>query len=675
MSASPFHVKFNLEDYADILPPIPDDDSDIINSEIDDIYEQYWQVPDFPNIITQEFIFREVQRIKHGVWMLNKGVLMWIPGDYYQFLVYGNANGDPPQFRLKRLKNIYLKIRVRKNPRFVGTFTIKNRQDGETTFAMSDSLWEINSGELNNGMIGIQSKTRDDAKLPCWFNLKMQWNGYPRFLKDELYSHFVSGNNIEEKLEFSEPPDPNDPKDKGKSIIIKYGPSTHNAFDGKNNVRKMVCDEIIKWVECSWALTFTNYMKFMMPGKVRKGLFDIFSSPSDTNGRHNNEGYQFWKDSDPDELTDTGATRSRVLRIYSNPLEGIEGFYDKYGDADPQEILEHIHRERNNKPKDQVMAEVRGFPLPIIGTDKANEDEMFGSADSNSIWINKTGMSNRRISILKQKTKLVQYCNIEWPGNVPDSGEPILRIADTNQFNDETARFCISHDPKNKIELSDFNKPPHPGLIERVIGTDPFNLRYGTKNQVTGSLGAAICWQFRDFDAKNNLEYPTLSYLARPWHQSIYMEDMILACIYMRAMMHYENKNTDLEKYFEDRGKIAWMLVDENAKVIETPDGKKVKRGAAPDGRAANTFMNNGIGYINGVSNLPLTPEQPYFLDLFNHEEILADALDFNKADTVKNHFTMAWIQALIGRNKILFKKIRKKDTKNNMMLQYLLET
>lgn len=675
MSASPFHVKFNLEDYEDILPPIPEDYTEIINSDIDDIYEQYWRVTDFPDIITFEFLQREVYRIKHGVWMLNKGVLMWIPGNYYQFLTYGNANGDPPQFRIKRLKNIYLKIRVRKNPRFVGTYTIKNRQDGETTMAMSDGLWEVNSGELTHGMVATQSKTRNDAMNPCWFNCRMQWNGYPQFLKTELYSHFISGNNIAEKLEFSEPPDPNDPKDKGKNIIITYGPSTHNAFDGKNNVRKMIMDEINKWIECSFALTFTNYMKFMMPGKTRKGLFDIFSSPADTNGRHNDEAFQFWKDSNPKELTKTGATKSRIYRIYSNPLEGIEGFYDKYGDADPQEILEHIQTERNNKPKDKLMAEVRGFPLPIIGTDEPDEDEIFGATDSSSIWINKKGMTTRRTNILKEKTKIVQYGNIEWPGNVPESGEPIFRIADTMQFNDETARFCLSHEPKNKIELFDFKTCPKPGLIEQVIGTDPFNLRYGTKNQVTGSLGAAICWKFRDFAEQNTLEYPTLSYLARPWHQSIYMEDMILAAVYMRAMIHYENKNTDLEKYVEDRGYISWMLVDENAKVIETPDGKKVKRGAAPDGRAANAFMNNGIGYINGVTNLPLTPEEKYLLELFNHEEVLADALDFNKADTVKNHFTMAWIQALIGRNKILFKKIRKKDTKNNMMLQYLLET
>lgn len=669
---SPFHVKFNIEDYADILPPVPDDEKEIINSEIDNIYDQKWHVPEFPHIITLDFIQREVHRIKHGVWILIKGVLMWIPGNYYQFLVYGNANGDPPQFRLKRLKNIYQKIRVRKNPRFMGTYTIKNRQDGETTIGMSDSLWEVNGGELSHGMVAIQSKTNNDAKNPCWFNLKMQWNGYPQFFKNELYSHFVSGDRIETRLEFSEPPNPNDPKDKGKNIIITYGPSTHNAFDGKNNVRKMVLDEINKWIECSFALTFTNYMKFMMPGKVRKGIFDIFSSPADTNGKHNDEAYQFWKDSNPNDIQPTGATKSRILRIYSNPLEGIEGFYDEYGDADPQEILEHIERERRNKPKDQLMAEVRGFPLPIKGTDEPNEDEIFGATDSHSIWINKKGITERRIEILKKKNQIVVFGNLEWPNNVPDSGFPVFRQADTLTFNDEDARFCFSHNYTPPVMGKDLFNPPHRSLIENVIGVDPFNLRYGTKNQIAGSMGAGICWRFRNLADPDSLQYPTGSYLARPWHQSVFMEDMILWCVYTQSMLNYENKNTDLEKYFEDRGFLAYMLVDDNARKIETPDGTKIKRGSAPEGRAANEFMNNGINYINGVTNKPLTPEEPYLLEHFNHEEVLADVLGFNRADTYKSHFTMAFIQALVGRNKILFKKQRKKEKVNNDIVAYL---
>lgn len=668
---SPFNVRFNLEDYNDILPPIPDDYTEIINSGIDDPLDQFWQVPEFPYIITHEFLSKEVNRIKHGVWILIKGVLIWIPGNYYQFLVYGNANGDPPQFRLKRLKNIYLKIRVRKNPRFVGTYNIKNRQDGDTTMGMSDCLWEINSGELNNGMEAIQSKTRADAQLPCWFNLKMQWNGYPKFIKDELYSHFISGNNIAEKLEFSEPADPNDPRSKGKNIIITYGPSTHNAFDGKNNVRKMVLDEINKWHECSFALTFTNYMKFMMPGKQRKGIFDIFSSPADTNGKHNDEAYQFWKDSDPDDIQTTGATKSRVLRMYSNPLEGIEGFYDKYGDADPQEILEHIMRERNNKPKDQQMAEVRGFPLPIIGTDKPNEDEIFGATDTTAIWINIQGLKERKRELSKVKTTKVVYGNYVWPNNIQDSGIPEWVTADKMFFDEYDARFCINETELPKHELTDTRTPP--AYIEECLGVDPFNLRYKTKNVITGSLGAGISWKFRDLLQTGKVDFPTLAYLSRPQHGETFYEDMIKAAVARRAMIQYENSNDKMENYMEDRGYIKWMIDSIDAKPVEVNGEWKVRKGDAPSGKGATAFMNEGINLINGHTNKPIKPDDPYLLDWFDFEEVIDDIISFNKADTQQNHFTMALIQALLGKTKLMFKRVRKKTPINNAILDYMM--
>lgn len=667
---STFHVKFDLADYADILPPIPDDYSLILNSEIDDPLKQYWRVQDFPLIITQDFIDREIHRIKHGVWMLNKGVLMWIPGNYYQFLQYGNANGDAPQFRLKRLKNIYLKIRARKNPRFVGTDTLKNRQDGETTFAMSDSLWEINSGELNNGMIAIQSKTRSDAQNPCWFNLKMQWNGYPSFIKKELYGHFISGNNIAEKLEFSEPADPNNPADKGKNVIITYGPSTHNAFDGKNNVRKMIMDEKNKWVECSFALTFTNYMKFMMPGKQRKGLFDIFSSPADTNGRHNDEAYRFWLDSNPDEIQSTGATKTRVLRIYSNPLEGIEGFYDIYGDADPQEILEHILRERGNKPKDQLMAEVRGYPLPILGTDIPNEEEIFGATDTHNIWINTEGIKARKLELAKVKATKVTYGNLIWPNNIQDSGIPEFVQADRLFFDEYDARFCVNETTHQLIELPDLKTPP--SVVEEVIGVDPFNLRYAAKKQVTGSLGAAICWKFRDILQQGKVDYPTLAYLSRPQHGETFFEDMIKAALFRRAKIQYENSNDKLENYVEDRGYSDWMVDSINAKPVEVNGEWKVRKGDAPSGKGATAFMNEGIGLINGHTNKARTPDHPYLLNWFDFEEVLDDLLSFNKDNTQQNHFTMALIQALLGKTKLMFQKRRKKESVNNNAIDYM---
>lgn len=666
-----FKINFDIYDYLDILPKIPSDYSVILNVE-KDFKDQIWTKQKFPEKFTEEFILQENNRIKKGVWIMIKGVPIWLPPNYYHFLQYGKAGGEPPHFRLKRLKSVYTKIRVRKNPRFLGTYTIKNRQDGETTMCMSDLLWEIGSGELTDGMEAIQSKTREDAENPCWFALKSHWNGYPQFYKDAFYSHFTSGKNIAEKMEFSESADPNNPNDQGKNVVIKFGPSLHNAFDGKNNMRRCVLDEINKWQNCSFALTFTNYSKFIMPGKIRKGLFDILSSPADINGTWNDEAYQFWKDSDPNDIQETGSTKSRVLRHYSNPLDGIEGFYDEYGDADPQEIYEHIMRERKTKSKDQLMAEVRGCPLPKKGTNEPDEEELFGATNDAHIWINLAGIKERKNELSKPIVKAgkVVYGNLEWPNNSPDTGEPEFRIADRMYFDENDARFCLAETEGDKIELTDLHEPPK--LIEECLGVDPFNLRYKTKNLITGSLGAGISWKFRDLLQTGKVNYPTLSYLSRPIHENVFFEDMIKAAIYRRAKVQYENSNDKMENYFEDRHYDEWMIPSIKAKPVEVNGEWKIRKGDAPSGKGATAFMNEGIGLINGVTNIPITPDKPYLLEWFNFEEVLEDLITFNKADTQQNHFTMALIQALLGANKLMFQKTRKKESVNNNFLSYM---
>ena len=664
-----FKINFDLRDYKEILPPIPKDDADILNMD-KEIPDQKWSKQPFPSIITRDFILQEAKRIKQGVWILIKGQLIWIPGNYYFFLQYWNAAGQPPKFRLKRLKLVYKKLWVRKHPQYIGTFVIKNRKDGETLFSVCDGMWEVLIEEQKHGAIAMQSKTRDTVIGSCWKSLVSGWNGVPMFFKDAFFSDFESGKNIAEQLKFQREANPNDPNDLGKNVNMVYGPCVYNAFDAYADIIRLILDEVIKWVECSFGAALNNYRKIIMPGSERRGLFDVFSSPADTNGKHNDEGAEIWRLSNPNIINpETGSTYSRLLGCYSNPLDGIEGFYDDFGDADPQQILEHIMRERRSMPKDQLMGEIRGYPLPILNTEEPNEEELFGATDSENIWINIAGIKARKISVAKVKPTIVVYGNLEWPNNNPDSGEPEFRMADKMNFDEYDARFCITDTQSAKIELPDIKIPPK--LIEECLGVDPFNLRYKTKNLITGSLGAGISWKFRDVLQTGKINFPTLTYLSRPSHGDIFFEDMIKAAIHRRAMVQYENSNDKMENYFEDRGYGEWMIPSLNAKPVEVNGEFKIRKGDAPSGKGATAFMNEGIGLINGVTNTPVTPDNPYLLDLFNFEEVLDDIITFNKTNTQQNHFTMALIQALLGSNKLMFKKTRNKNGLNNSMLNY----
>lgn len=677
-----FKVKFDIRDYATveedvlnaveyhegILPSVTEYQrhDEIINYKdgvAGNIEKCIWKRQPVPAILNQEFIRREVNRIlRTGVWIFIKDEPVWIPPNYYFFLQYFTTGGAPPQFRIKRLKHVYFKIKARNNPRSLGTYTIKNRQDGETTSAMSDCLWEVADGNMDFGQIGMQSKTRDTVMRSCWRTLIMAWNTVPKWLKDTIYSDFISGDRIAETMKFMR----QETNDMGaRDILLSYGASTHNAFDSFNNMRRCVLDEVNKYQECSFYATFLNYEKFIAAGASRKGLFDIFSSPADTNGKHNDEALAFWKGSDSDNLIN-GTTETRIFRYYSNPLDGIEGFYDEYGDCDANSVYAHIMARRKSVPKEFLMGEIRAYPL--------DENEMFGSFEGGSVWTNHKGMKDRKVFLINRRFKNTNeenkteptrvFGNLEREGGYID-GDVVFRQADKETFDLVDARFCFSYMPTNKEPLKNIFKPPL--YVENCLGLDPFNNRYEAKNVVKQSMGAMVNRKFRDLHRTGWNKCPTMIYLNRPEHQQVLFEDCLRAAIFNRALIQYENRSDKFANYAEDRGYSDWLLPEMGA------DADSKRKGDAPSGGGKNAFLNEGIGLIDAHTNTPLNILDPYLLDYYWFPELLDDYLQFAPLDTHKSDLTMADISSLVGCVKILNKKVRKPSNLNSAVMDYLL--
>src|SRR5690606_14902591 len=103
-------------------------------------------------INSPDFRERENRRIlKTGVFIWIKDEVVWIPPNEYFKLQYCPAGSSDMQFRLKRLKHAYFKIRARMNAGCKGTLTIKSRGDGETTSSVSDGFWEGLDGNMDIG--------------------------------------------------------------------------------------------------------------------------------------------------------------------------------------------------------------------------------------------------------------------------------------------------------------------------------------------------------------------------------------------------------------------------------------------------------------------------------------------------------------------------------------------
>lgn len=662
--ANNFKVKFDISDYKDILPSAEEylshdyfmNEDEWKKGNIDNCIWQRYN-PTVSEINSPQFREREAKRIlKTGVWIVIKGELLWIPPSYYFALQYGKAGASDLQFRLKRLKHSYSKIRARNNPGCKGTLTVKNRGDGETTNAIHDSFWECLDGNIETGQIGIQSKTRNDSINPCWNYVQTLWQSLPMWIKNDLCSDFTSGNNIAEKLQWQRSADEANGI-KARNVLFQFYPSG-TPMDGKHDMKICLLDEVCKWEECGFYDVFTNYSKFIMPGFERRGLFEMFSSPADKDCKSNQEVYELWKDSDPNEITANGTTKSRIHRYYSNPLEGIHGAYDKFGDADPDKIYDHIMAERAKMSKDKLLAEVRGFPL--------NEKEMFESTDSGKVWSNYDGIQSRSIYLLGTRFKdpvsqepARVYGNLEWKDGIQDT-EVIFRQADKTEFDVDVARFCFSYQPQNREPLRDVFQPPK--YVENVLGIDSWGKRHPkTQRQ---SNGAAVNFKFRDlFETGINKTF-TMIYCNRP-AQVIFNEDMIRAAVFNRALVQYENLNDKVADHFEDRGYHAWLLPTNGQKK------GSMLTGDAPSGKGA--FLDEIMGLLDAYTALPYADQIKYLLNNVWFVELCIDWLGFDPKDTHKSDLTMASGQALFGAAKILHKKPKAPSSFNSAVLNYLL--
>lgn len=658
-----FNIDFDMTDYKDIIPNWREyvKEDEIINLdqfEKGNIDNCIWhkQILTAKELTSTELRAREARRIlKTGIWIAIKEEFCWLPPQYYFALNYGKSGGGDMQFRLKRLKHVYFKIRARNNPQCKGTFTLKNRQDGETSMAMSDAFWE--TFEMEDSQIGIQSKTREDAVNPCWKTLQTLWMNLPRWLKDDLCSDFASGKNIAETMKFMRDAD----ESKGisaRNVLLAYYPSVYNAMDGKNSVGRCVLDEVLKWVNCNFGDTLNNYSKFIMPGFERRGMFDIFSSPPEKDCQSFRDGYELWLKSDTNDMQENGTTKSRIHRYYSNPLEGIQGAYDKYGDADPQKIYDWIMKERAGQPKSKLLEEIRGFPL--------NEQEIWGSMESSDFWDNAKGIEKRKVYLLGTRFKNEEtkepktvYGNLEWEDGVPDTNV-VFRQSEKEEFDAKDARFCFSFMPQNREQLKDIFTPP--SYIESCLGIDSVDKRYPGKR---ASNVAMVNHKFRDIFNTGIVKCPTMIYSHRPTPVEIAYEDAIKAMVFNRSLVQVESLNLNIVNWMEDRGYIKWVL----SKIGESKDS--VRKGDAPSGKSA--FIDEIVGLLNAITNIPLpNSDDPYLLERNWHLELLEDVSVFNKKDTHKNDLSMAWGQALLGCAKILH--TRKKPSKmNDAVLNFLL--
>lgn len=631
-----------------------------------DVEDQYWRrelMPKFKSIRERENHWqREYERCwVTGAWMANKGEAVYLPPNYYFFLRYWRINRAYPEFRMKRLKNQLFKLHVRQNPGLIGSYTIKNRRDGETISAMSDLIWEALPCE--QGLFGIQSKTGDDAKDVCWRQLMIGFKGLPRKMKVDESGPIWDGSTDPKKVLALKKAsgyvnkdnyiidEDDDMGDEDSETLIYWRATTSNAFDGRE-MRKIVIDEFNKWEEDSALDAYTTYIDCILQGNNRRGLMDIFSSPSETAGRHNDEALTFWKMCDPNNVDpDTGLVKSRIPRYFSNPLDGIESFYDKYGNADPDKIYNWIMKRRAAMPADKLNNEIRKFPL--------NETEAFETFDNAATWAALKQIQDRKIYVFgraKKEDGSPKYlqCKIGWEDGWPDTTPEITIVSDEPVYNPKEyksmkAPWLISENYFDRLPpLSILTKPPKISIIDSILGVDPYD--YRRPKTKSPSLGAGVNYKFNDMMFTGINKSIPMIYLDRPAEPNIFYEQMLLGALISQSMIQTENKNRNFIDYVEDRGYFNWLLPSDLKKNHQD-------KGNSPGGNTP--FMDDVSGLLDSLLS------NPEFLNSIWYDVLLHDIIHFNRMDTHENDLTMALLQAIFGAYKIIMHNRKRKPMSN----------
>lgn len=647
--SSCFQVNFDLDNYKKIFPELPQS-QEIINYNASSIDECIWTPQTMDNLGKKFDLSLEAKRLKQGTWIRIKDEILWIPPNYYNFLNYGIAfKGEKPEFRLQQLKLYYEKLIARLNPYIIGTLLMKIRQSGITTVSCNDALYEMQDGVNSIGNVNIQSKTGADARNVNWSTLIGLWNNYPSYIKQLMYSDFSSGKFVSEQLKFQR-------EREGVSAVrnlrVKWYNSTHDAQDGSTNVLLCILDEICKWVECDFSLTYGVCKKFIEVGSMRVGMFDMYSSPSPINNKSNEQVFELWKNSNPKDVDDFGSTKSGIHRLVLSPLEGILGEYDKYGDVDPNKCYEKIMRMRKSATTAEAeLAEIRANPL--------TEDEMFSSFDNDSNWDNHKGIAERKIYLVgtryKNEEKLEpKYIvgNLEWENGIRDT-RVIFKPYDGMEFDLAQGRFKFTELPEFENELKSIFYPPEKmgQTVNGVIGVDSFK-----KVEGGTSKGAGIYYKYKDHLNPNYIAKVAAIYLNRP-HREVFFEDMLKFAIFTRSKLQIENIDDEIIEYIIQRGYENWLI--ESIGTIRS----KRKFGDGAKGRGATAFLNEGIDLINWYLNTRVNPEEPYHLEHLWFEELIDDVLKCNLHDPTsrkKSDLTMALLQALLGAAKLQSKKVRR---------------
>lgn len=509
-----------------------------------------------PNYIDQElqeYRSREWHRRLFGVWFLNNGNYIYIPGDYYFYLSHWKLDVGAPKYKRADLEKAYFWNYCCEDPACYGMVESTKRRIGKSFWAAC-MLYEYAS-RSSNAHSGIQSKTRPDGGLVFSEKLIQPWRKLIDFFKPRYDTS--KGSVPKSELRFFET------SKKGKSIDegdydamkeleswIDFESSGELAYDGQKLLRYL-CDEIFKTTEAN-ILKRHDVVKPCLENEdgdiIGKAIYT--STVEDMEG-HIERYLELWNNSDITKRNENGRTLSGLYRFFTAAQKIM--YVDKYGEPDEERALQKIQNEIDAMTDPRAISD-------YLRKNPRNWKEAFRTTGEDCIY--DPMKIDDRLSILNflDSSDLYTRGNLIWDDDTETTEIPRVRFApntqgrfywskkfDFNGYENDVLRRGTSFLPKN--------------IANFIVGIDPYD--HSRTRSGRFSNGAAAVYMKYDPLQPDTSDNFVIIYIGRPKKVQIFYEDMVKLCHILSCQMLFEDNKPGIQYYFNERGYNAFMVKDE----------------------------------------------------------------------------------------------------------------
>ena len=489
-----------------------------------------------------DYIESEFDKREQGYWFINNNISTYITGSHYMYLQWTKIDVGYPDFReANRIFYIFWEA-CKADLRCFGMIYLKIRRSGFSYMASEECA---NVATISkNSRIGILSKSGSDAKKMFTDKVVPIVRNYPFFFKpvqdgmDKPKTELafrIPASKITKKNMYNV----DNEEMEGLDTTIDWKNTDDNSYDGEK-LLLLAHDESGKWLKPNNILNNYRVTKTCLRLGRRVIGKCMMGSTSNSLSKGGEEFKKLYYDSNPQERSNNGQTKSGLYSLFI-PMEwNFEGYIDEYG-MPINDVIEYWNNEvesLRNDP-DALNEFYRQFPR--------TESHAFRDESKQSLF-NLTRIYQQ----IDYNDSLIQEHHttrgsFSWKNGIKDT--EVIWTPNTR------GRFLVGWLPKKNMQnrYKKNNRGDFFPLNEHLgaFGCDSYDIS-GTVGGGASNGALHGVTKFNMDDAPSNQFF--LEYVARPQTAEIFFEEVLMACVFYGMPILVENNKPRLLYHFKNRG-------------------------------------------------------------------------------------------------------------------------